>query len=274
MSFPRVSPGDRLRIPADAWNASLDAAEAFQRNGLRGRDLRPAGFAGDVLEIKNDSNVTLEPYQLAHVTLEDQTMQGFRAGAVRWDEAPQESDPISETDDALLWALTLEQIDAGQAGRATMSATLIVPIMEVMDSVGDRLRMMGEVLYRDWAGPIQVIAALGDRALARIGVPEARRRARIESSVELPEPNQWSYGVRAPGGFDAGATNRWEKINGSSGVQGIGLDLDADAPGGSSLELLPAPDGLEVEVLSRWEPVSGEVLHEFQFPNAVKATCL
>jgi len=269
----RVQPGQPLAIPARAYNAFADAAEAFT-DGLVPTSERLGRRVPGQVALRNVAGADMAAHELVlvDVTIGTPSLDGFSLDVIRASEAAASSDPIDPTDPARVWALTLQPI----AQNATGPGTLRGPVMVEVDDMttGDRIIQGSGVLELAFGGPGFVLWEDQGFAMVMIGVPEARRRARIESSVELPVPNQWSYGVRAPGGFDEGATNRWGKINGSSGVQGIGRDLDADAPGGSSLELLPAPDGLEVEVLSRWDPVSGEVLHEFQFPNPVKATCL
>ena len=55
--FRKVTPGDRLRISADAWNGLMDLLRRTKGEGLGlGADLRQAFVQGDVVRVKNASS--------------------------------------------------------------------------------------------------------------------------------------------------------------------------------------------------------------------------
>lgn len=67
MSFRRVQTGERLKIPAQTFNAFIDAAEAHRRHGVGDVRRRNAGNANDTILVKNTSGGDLDRFSVVGI---------------------------------------------------------------------------------------------------------------------------------------------------------------------------------------------------------------
>lgn len=146
----KVKAGDKLRVPADAYNAFIDAAIAERARGLDrgGGDLRPLTHRANVVPVKNDTTAALPRFSVLGIDgpLLDPDLDpdGFKGAIVLRGVAPTAAHAASG---ALL--ITTEPIAAGTIGWAVVSGAAICQV-NVVDEA--HLRATAVV---DYTGALQ-----------------------------------------------------------------------------------------------------------------------
>lgn len=125
-SLKKVKAGDRLRIPANAYNAFVDAAQAHRgRQHETGRDSVPQPYQAGVVSIRNDSGADRERFDILSIsgtlitpTENDDAFKGrpFLTGALPADAYKGR------------FAVLLDAIPTGEIGRACVSGVCVVQV--------------------------------------------------------------------------------------------------------------------------------------------------
>jgi len=173
-AFKRATPGGKLEIPAAAWNACLDAAEANRRKGGDGEPITQTRQA-DIVLVKNTSGADVGRFGVLGIDgvvfTPTDSLSGF-----------QERFALRGTTPALpahagKFVVCLEPIAAGKVGRAYVSGTCAVQVdMRKSDDAfctpiaGDRAKLRSgaqgtaRILYRESnaAGVTWCVVRLGD----------------------------------------------------------------------------------------------------------------
>jgi len=155
MSFVKVQPGQRLKIPAGDWNAAMDAAKAHAMGGqgLERHDL--TGLERTTVRVKNTTQsdwqrgqaVSLSP----RVLITDKSIDAGRAIEAITPEA----------DDAGPWAILTGAVRAGQTGLAFVMGVGFA-IVNVSDAGHEHAQVPdaggGTLESTEEPGPIHILA--------------------------------------------------------------------------------------------------------------------
>lgn len=130
----KVRPGERIEIPAEAWNLLIDAARA-QRNTPGNGEGNPISFVREQTKIfvRNNSGSTVLRYGILALTgvviSPSDNLDQFKEQATFEGDAPTDSTPAG------LWCVALEPIRDGEIGLAAIDG--IVPVqLSVPGSLG------------------------------------------------------------------------------------------------------------------------------------------
>lgn len=258
--LPRVRPGPN-RVTAATFNRVLSATERVEAGGPFGPGQTRSGrFGGSgVVLVKNDESS--DAFVKGEIVL-------LQDAAV--DPADGELVINAERHGATSasgYAITLEPIEAGKVGRATLSDIVLAEIDDDAKTPAAGMRLApaaGEPVLAD-DGPAVIEWTDGTYAAFRLDGWESRRGEITASNGGTN--NQWSYTITLDYGGEITATNAAEAPNGSSGRQGNGVDLTADAPDGVTLTMQPIASGRVVwcrRLATGWE---------FEADNAVIPDC-
>ena len=118
--FRKVSPGQPLAIPAEAWNASMDAARDFQRRQRRWGSTSPA-VASDsaIIIVRNDSGANRARFDVlgidSPIFSPDDNLDTFKGRVALCGITPAVADHLGR------FVVLLEPIKNGQLGAAQVS---------------------------------------------------------------------------------------------------------------------------------------------------------
>lgn len=159
-TFKKVRPGERLRIPASAYNAFVDAARAHRTGGNIGTiDARPSMQQTGIVAIRNDSGSSIPRFGVLGVDgplfQPGDSLEAFQRGIAL----------VGSTPDAALhvgrFVVTLEPIAAGALGAACAAGVCLVQLIVLQDD--GRERLYAEIINGVTAGLLA-----GDRGAAAI----------------------------------------------------------------------------------------------------------
>jgi hypothetical protein len=171
--FRRVSPGERLRVSAVAYNAMLEAAEAHKRPTAFGAGDAPGGEPAGVLLAKNTTEDMIDRFRL--VGFDGPLLAGDAKGFL---DRPCLKARKPTADDHTIFGVTQERIPAGKIGRVMVAGLTYLRVSVQHDDDQFAFVEAATHLAKSTAtGPIQLIgvptggAAPEDRwCIARIPV--------------------------------------------------------------------------------------------------------
>lgn len=291
--FRKVSDGDPLIIPARAYNAFIDAANAVQRINVLGSGSSPIyGDSQTVVLVRNDSGIDVPRFGVLGLS---SPVFLPSDGLERWQEQTSFAGQLpSGAIHAGRFGVALGPIAAGAIVPCVVSGLVIglvdaggdVPYADVLTGAVDRLAGSvdgggAQVLWREPGSGAKW-------AILRVGTGVAGSGtffARITGAT-LFSPNRWlyawsevrktaaGYGAWAPfGGGRTGTAglNMAEDMNSSAGVQGHGIDITrVGFPAGFAT--VPAPTGLIVRMHEVPTGV-GTTEYWFNFGGNVDGAC-
>ena len=304
-SFRKVQTGHKLRIPAAAYNAFIDAAHDLRDRQLnQGRTPQPAHRVSGVVLLKNASGADQDRFAVlgidAPIILPGDSESGGHEEEFKRQVALSCVVPVVPTHTGR-FVILAEPLADGAIGRAYVVGVCVVRLRvshnlntgmqaDVVDNDSTVLELNAgggaQVIWRE-----EVTTSPGECwAIVRLG--SATRDgywASIYGSADQ-SGNIWHYGFdevaydgtdwsAVPGGRygdsldpNTHAINTAEAGNGPTGVQGNGVDVDILNEG---LTIQPAPD--DVVVWMRDEPIEGgspPVRPSFFYLNGIDGTCI
>ncbi len=132
MTLTKVSPGQRLRIPAESWNAVLDATATVQAERFRQTaESDAASLRGEIL-IRNDTGAARDRFDIVGIgsplILPSDNLAAFHGRVALQGVAPDASRPG-------IYAVLQEPVAAGRCGRAITSG--ITPVRVQVNATTD-----------------------------------------------------------------------------------------------------------------------------------------
>ena len=265
-ALKKVQSGQKLHIPAAAYNAFVDAAiDHRQRLSNIGKESQPSHRSADIVLVRNDSGSPRQQFDIlgidGPIISPDANETEFRSRVALKGVTPGESH-IGK------FVVLAEPLANGKIGKAFIAGACPVKLnvdddkewqfAECVDSEASHLEpaMDGStaILWREGGTGVQwAIVRLGQAAAGVLveGV--------ITSSTPIG-PNRWAYtveeseylklgefGIKA-GGRVFTAYNDCEQQNAATGIQGNGVDVD-DLPEG--VEIVPIGNGSNVRLTRR-----------------------
>ncbi|MCB9838196.1 MAG: hypothetical protein H6813_02560 [Phycisphaeraceae bacterium] len=159
-TYKKVRPGERLRIPASAYNAFVDAARAHQtgqKNAIR--DTPRSTLQAGVVAIRNDSGSAVPRFGVLGVDgslfQPSDSLEAFQRRIALIGSTPNEAIHVGR------FVVTLEPIAAGALGAACAAGLCLVQLIVLQDDGRDR--PYAEIINGVTAGLLA-----GDRGAASI----------------------------------------------------------------------------------------------------------
>lgn len=291
--FRKVSAGSPLAIPAEAYNAFIDAALATRGSGAKGSLPLEGGRQFSFARVRNDSGEDLERFGVLGIG------ESFIAPSINASEFARvlAFPGYAPTLDHLGRAgVAIEPIATGQFGRVILAGIVHVRVAMLDEShraadvsAGDATKLRSAA---EGSASLLWIEPLEDRedpavawCTARIAPVGVRRvRAIVTGSTEI-SPNRWRYSwsearfvsgkwealplgyTEATAGF---AYNGIESGNSAGGVQGNGVDV-ANLPAGFSIR--PVGVNASISLEGPFIDGDGERFWAFDAVNMVDGAC-
>jgi len=185
--FQRVTRNDRLVIPADAYNAMLDAAEAERGQRFRGGALPATGFGQTgIIKVRNDTGSAVARF---HVLALDEPIILPSANEDEFKRQVAFACVEPTTAHEGLWVVLLEPLADGAIGRAVVSGATVARLQVDTDNSDDRVEVEnGEtVLLLGSAGTGQLLwreGGTGEQwAVVRVGLDlDLDEKAKVSSN--------------------------------------------------------------------------------------------
>lgn len=244
----KVTPGQPLRVPATAYNAFVDAAEAHRRSLVTGGPGSGAASQFDTAWVRNDSGHDRGRFEVLAVgsspILPSVNLREFQ----RWPVLGGVTPTLADAGRALV---LLEPIRNGRVGRALLAGVTAcrVRMIDDRDRCADVDEQSAETLRSCQDGPAQLlwVQPRQDRqvpsiawVIAKLGLAAVRSMRVIITGSEDLSANRWRYRwaearwggtqwLPAAGGYThtqwGYAYSGLENGNRSTGVQGTGIDV-------------------------------------------------